>query len=86
MVLCIGDGNGEHSIVPYLCGGDFKQEKVMKIQDLIRDTRFTLVGDGSHTVFRLDRIDADFAVCYLGDAAVHISVGAEVKEVRDETK
>lgn len=56
----------------------------MKLQDLIRDTRFTLVGDGSHTVFRLDRIDADFAVCYLGDAAVHISVGADVEEVCDE--
>ena len=55
----------------------------MKLQDLRRDTRFNLVDDYNNTVFRFDHIDADFAVCYLGDAAVHINANAEIEEVSD---
>ena len=52
----------------------------MKLYELPRDSRFNLVGDGSHTVFRLERIDGMYSRCYLGDALVHISVGADVEE------
>ena len=53
----------------------------MKLYELKRNTRFTLVGDDSSTVFMLYHIDGAYSVCYLGDAIVHISASAEVVEV-----
>jgi hypothetical protein len=58
----------------------------MKLYELPRESRFTLVDDDSHTVFNFDHIDGMYSVCYLGEALVHISACAEVEEVSDETK
>jgi hypothetical protein len=52
----------------------------MKLKDLIREDRFTLVGDGSHTVFVFDHINGDFGMCYLGNTPVHLFIDAEVEE------
>ena len=56
-------------------------EKEMKLSELNRNTRFTLVGGDSSTVFMLYHIDGAYSVCYLGDAVVHISANAEVEGV-----
>jgi len=56
----------------------------MKLYELPRDSRFTLVDDDSQTVFTLERIDGMYSRCYLGDALVHIGANADVEEVRDE--
>jgi len=53
----------------------------MKLYELEKDKRFTLVGDSSGTVFLLDKIDGMYSVCWLGDAVVHISANAEINEV-----
>ena len=56
----------------------------MKLYELPRDSRFTLVDDDSQTVFMLERIDGMYSRCYLGDALVHIGANADVEEVSDE--
>lgn len=56
----------------------------MKLYELPRESRFTLVDDDSQTVFMLEHIDGMYSVCYLGEALVHISACAEVEEVSDE--
>ena len=53
----------------------------MKLYELGNDKRFTLVDDDSGTVFLLGSILDDGALCWLGDAVVHISASAEVEEV-----
>jgi len=53
----------------------------MKLYELPRDTRFTIDGDDSKTVFYLDHIDGSYSICYLGDATVHISANTEIEEV-----
>jgi len=53
----------------------------MKLYELEKDKRFTLVGDDSGTVFLLDHIDGMYSVCYLGNAIIHISANAEIEEV-----
>ena len=53
----------------------------MKLHDLERDKRFTLVDDASGTVILLDHIDGLYSVCYIGEAVVHISANAEIEEV-----
>jgi hypothetical protein len=53
----------------------------MKLYELQRDKRFTLVDDDSGTVFLLDHMDGAYSVCYIGNAIVHISAFAEVEEV-----
>ena len=56
----------------------------MKLYELARDSRFTLVDDENQTVFVFERIDGAFSRCYLGDALVHIGANADVEEVCDE--
>ena len=56
----------------------------MKLYELPRDTRFTLVDDDSNTVFTLERIDGMYSRCYLGNTPVHLFVDADVEEVCDE--
>ena len=53
----------------------------MKLYELPRNTRFTLVDDESKTVFIFSHIDGAYSACYLGDAVVHISANAEIEEV-----
>ena len=55
---------------------------MMKLSDLAKDKRFTLIGDNSGTVFLLDSIIDDVALCWLGNAVVHISGLAEIEEVK----
>jgi len=54
----------------------------MKLYELPRDTRFTINGDESKTVFCFDHIDGAYSVCYLGDATVHLSANTEVAEIK----
>jgi hypothetical protein len=56
----------------------------MKLYELARDSRFTLVDDDSQTVFVFDHIDGMYSMCYLGDALVHIGANADVEKVCDE--
>ena len=56
----------------------------MKLYELPRDTRFTLVDDDSNTVFMLERIDGMYSRCYLGDALVHLAANSDIEEVCDE--
>ena len=56
----------------------------MKLYDLPRDTRFTLVDDDSNTVFTLERIDGMYSRCYLGDALVHLAANSDIEEVWNE--
>lgn len=56
----------------------------MKLYELPRDSRFTLVDDDSHTVFTLERIDGMYSRCYLGDALVHLVANSDIEEVCDE--
>jgi hypothetical protein len=56
----------------------------MKLYELPRESRFTLVDDDSQTVFMLERIDGMYSRCYLGDALVHLAANSEVEEVRGE--
>lgn len=53
----------------------------MKLYELGNDKRFTLVDDSSGTVFLLDSVHEMIALCWLGQAVVHISGLAEIKEV-----
>ena len=53
----------------------------MKLYELEKDKRFTLVDDSSGTVFLLDHIDGAYSVCYIGNVIVHISASAEVEVV-----
>ena len=52
----------------------------MKLYELPRDSRFTLVDDESHTVFVFDHINGDFGMCYLGNTPVHLFIDADVEE------
>jgi len=54
----------------------------MQLRQLAKDKRFTLIGDNSGTVFLLDSIIDDVALCWLGNAVVHISGLAEIEEVK----
>ena len=56
----------------------------MKLYELPRDSRFTLVDDDSNSVFMLERIDGMYSRCYLGDALVHLSANSDVEEVGNE--
>jgi hypothetical protein len=56
----------------------------MKLYELPRDSRFTLVDDDSNTVFMLERIDGMYSRCYLGDALVHLAANSDIEEVCDE--
>lgn len=53
----------------------------MQLRDLENDKRFTLVGDNSGTVFLLDSIEDEVALCWLGIAVVHISGLAEIEGI-----
>jgi hypothetical protein len=53
----------------------------MKLYELGNDKRFTIADDDSKTVFYLDSVEGTYAVCYLGDATVHISADTEVEAV-----
>ena len=53
----------------------------MKLYELGKDKRFTLVDDASDTVFLLGHIDGAYSLCYIGNAIVHISANAEVEVV-----
>jgi len=54
----------------------------MKLYELERETYFTVDKDESQTVFRLQRIDGMFSICYYKmegkDVLVHIIVNADV--------
>jgi hypothetical protein len=54
----------------------------MKLYELERETCFTVDKDESQTVFRLQRIDGMFSICYYKmegkDVLVHIIVNADV--------
>lgn len=53
----------------------------MQLHQIEPDKRFTLVEDDSGTVFLLDSIHEMIALCWLGQAVVHISGLAEVEAV-----
>lgn len=56
----------------------------MKLYELPKGSRFTLVEDDSQAVFTFERIDGMYSRCYLGDALVHIGANADVEEVCGE--
>jgi hypothetical protein len=55
----------------------------MKLYQLSRDSRFTIVGDESKTKYLLDHIDGMYSYCYrcFDDEVYHISAFTEVEEV-----
>lgn len=56
-------------------------EKV-KLLDLPRDSKFTIVGDESKTLFTFEKVDGMFSRCFFGgDNLIHLSAWTEVEEV-----
>jgi hypothetical protein len=45
----------------------------MKLYDLSPGDNFILAGDDDSPVFRFERLDGMYSICWLGDSIVHLA-------------
>jgi hypothetical protein len=58
----------------------------MKLYELPRNTKFTIVGDIEKEIYLFEKVDGMYSRCFDGEQLFHLSASAEVEPYIEKAK